>query len=159
MAKVSWKPEHYHSLTPYLTVSGAAKAIDFYKKAFGAEELYKMEAGGRIMHAEIRVGDSVMMLADELPEMGAKSPTTLGGATGGLMLYVENCDAAFDRAVKAGATAEQPPTDMFWGDRYCKLKDPFGHSWSLGTHLRDVSPEEMKKAQDEWMKQQAQHKK
>jgi PhnB protein len=156
----SWKPALYHTVTPYISVRGAVQAIEFYKKAFGAEELYRMPGpDGRIMHAELRIGDSVVMLADENPEMGATSPATLGGSTAGLMIYVESCDHAFQRAVQAGATAEMPPMDMFWGDRYGTLKDPFGHRWSIGTHLRDMTPQEIIAASEAWMKQQAQQKK
>jgi PhnB protein len=156
MAQIAWKPAQYHSLTPYLTLRGAAKAIEFYRKAFGAEELYRMAApDGTVMHAELRIGDSVVMLGEEAPEMGASSPATLGGSTAGLLIYVERCDEAFQRAIQAGATALQPPVDMFWGDRYGQLKDPFGHRWSIATHVKDLSPEEMAKAQEAWTKENA----
>ncbi len=147
MAKnVQFQTEGYHTVTPYVVVSGAAKAIEFYQKAFGAEERVRMPGpGGTIMHAEVQIGDSVVMLSDENPAMGAKSPTTLGGTPASLMVYVEDVDQAFERAVKAGAKAEMPPTDMFWGDRFSKLVDPFGHVWSLATHIEDVPPEEMSK--------------
>jgi PhnB protein len=151
MGKVKAIPEGYHVVTPYLTVRGAAQAIEFYQKAFGATPSVVMPSpDGKIMHAEIRIGDSVVMLADENPQMGNNSPQTLGGATAGIMLYTENVDQAFERAVKAGATAQMPPADMFWGDRFGSLVDPFGHKWSMATHIRDVSPDEMKKAQKEW---------
>lgn len=154
MAKTEWKPKQYHSLTPMLTLRGAAQAIEFYKKAFGAEELYRMPApDGTVMHAELRIGDSVVMLGEEMLEMAAPSPLALGGSTGGLLIYVERCDEAFARAVKAGATSVQAPADMFWGDRYGSVKDPYGHRWSLATHQKDLSPEQMKKAQEEWLKQ------
>jgi PhnB protein len=137
-------PEGYHTVTPHLVVRGADKAIQFYQAAFGAEELVRMPTpDGKLMHAEIRIGDSVVMLADEFPEMGSKSPDTLGGTSNGLMIYSENVNQLWDRAVKAGAAVEMPLTDMFWGDRYGKLRDPFGQSWALAQHVRDVSPEEM----------------
>jgi PhnB protein len=139
-------PEGYHTVTPHLTCRGAAKAIELYAKAFGAEELSRMPMpDGKVAHAEIKIGDSRIMLADEFPEMGSTSPQTLGGTTGGLFIYHEDVDAAHDRAVKAGMTSKQPPTDMFWGDRYCKLEDPFGHSWSIGTHKEDLTDEEIAK--------------
>jgi len=159
MGKVKAIPEGYHVVTPYLTLRNAAQAIEFYKSAFGAEQTVRMDGpDGKVMHAEIRIGDSVVMLGEESPQMGNNSPQTLGGTTAGLMIYSENVDQAFERAVKAGAKAVTPPTDMFWGDRYGTLTDPFGHKWSLGQHIRDVPPEEMAKAQEEWMKQQQQSK-
>jgi PhnB protein len=137
-------PKGYHTVTPHLTCRDAAKAIELYVKAFGAEELSRMSMpDGKIAHAEIKIGDSRIMLGEEFPEMGATSPQSLGGTTGGLFIYHEDVDAAHDRAVKAGLISKQPPTDMFWGDRYCKLEDPFGHSWSIGTHIEDVSDAEM----------------
>jgi PhnB protein len=154
--KVKAIPDGYHSLVPFLTLRNAGAAIEFYKKAFGAEEAYRLPGpGGKVMHAELRIGDSVFMMGEEDPSMDASSPQALGGSTGGLMIYCENVDALFERAVKAGAKAQQPPTDMFWGDRYARLTDPFGHRWSMGTHIRDVSPEEMEKAMAEMMKQHA----
>ena len=151
---IAWKPAQYHSLTPYLAVRGAPLAIEFYKKAFGAEELFRMAApDGAVMHAELRIGDSVVMLGEESPEMGAPSPATLGGSPAGLLFYVEHCDQAFARALQAGATAVQPPADMFWGDRYGTVKDPFGHRWSIATHVKEVPPEEMARAQEAWMKE------
>ncbi len=148
-------PDQYHTITPHIVVRNAAQAIEFYKKALGAEELYRMPGpGGMIMHAEIKIGNSIVMMADENPQMGDKSPQTLGGTTGGLMMYCENVDQAYDRMVKAGGTSEMPPADMFWGDRYCRVRDPFGHSWALATHVRDVTPEEMQKAMMEMAKQQ-----
>jgi PhnB protein len=144
--KVKPVPDGYHTVTPYLVVSGAAKAIEFYKKAFGAEELFSMPGpDGRLMHAEIRIGDSVVMLSDESPQMNARSPKALGGTPVNIFLYVEDVDAWFARATSAGCTTEMPPTDMFWGDRFGKLADPFGHSWSMATHKEDVAPEEMGK--------------
>ena len=139
-------PDGYHSLTAYLIISGAADAIGFYKKAFGATELMRIDApGGKIGHAEIKIGDSPIMLADEFPGCSNRSPQSLGGSPVGIMLYVTDVDAAFQKAVDAGAKVEAPLEDMFWGDRYGKLTDPFGHSWSLATHKEDVAPAEMQK--------------
>lgn len=144
MSPVKPIPDGYHSLTPYLVVSGGAAAIDFYRKAFGAQELMRMPGpDGKLMHAEIKIGDSILMLGDENPQMGARSPKSLGGTPASVLLYVENVDAVFDRAVKAGAKVVMPVEDMFWGDRYAKLEDPFGHLWQLATHKEDVTPEEM----------------
>ncbi len=146
-------PEGYHTVTPYMTVRDAARAIEFYKQAFGAVEKGVMKGpDGKVMHAELRIGDSVVMLADEFPQFGSLSPQS-GGSGTGLHIYVEDADSAFDRAVKAGATVEMPISDMFWGDRYGKLVDPFGHKWSIATHKRDMSPEEIEEAQNEFMKQ------
>jgi PhnB protein len=146
-------PEGYHSVTPHIVVRGAAKAIAFYEKAFGAEEKLRMPGPeGKIVHAELQIGDSVVMLSDEFPaqgpaDEGAKAPETLKGTTGGLMLYVKDVDKMFERAVKAGAKTLMPVTDMFWGDRYGKLMDPFGHVWAIATHTEDVSPKEIEKRQ------------
>jgi len=145
-------PEGYHSVTPYLTVRDAAHAIEFYKQAFAATEKGAMKGpDGKIMHAELMIGDSIIMLADEFPEYGSLSPQSIGGSPSGLHIYVEDVDSAFDRAVKAGATVEMPVADMFWGDRYGKLRDPFGHKWSIGTHKADLSMEEIEQAQEEFM--------
>jgi uncharacterized glyoxalase superfamily protein PhnB len=150
-------PEGYHTLTPYLTVKDAARAIEFYKQAFGAQERGVMKGpDGKVMHAELKIGDSIIMLADEFPEYGSLSPQTSGGAGMGLHIYVDGVDAAFDRAVKAGAQVEMPVIDQFWGDRYGKLKDPFGHKWSIATHTKDMSADEMKRNMDEAMKKMAQ---
>lgn len=139
-------PQGYHSVTPYIVVNDAAAAIDFYKRAFGAQVTAKMDIpGGKIAHAELKIGDSMIMLADEMPRMSTKSPRSLGGTTGGIFLYVDNVDASFKQAADAGANVEMPPQDMFWGDRYGRLMDPFGHSWSMATHKEDVAPEEMKR--------------
>ena len=139
-------PDGYYTATPYLYLSEAAKALAFYQRAFGAAELVRMDApGGRIAHAEVKIGNSIVMLADELPEMGNRSPKTLGGASGSILLYVPDADAAFDRAVKAGAKAMRPVELQFWGDKMGALEDPFGHQWSIATHVEDVSPEEMQK--------------
>ena len=145
-------PEGYHTLTPFLTVRNAARAIEFYKDAFGATELGVMKGpDGKIMHAELKIGDSVIMMSDEFPEFGSLSPQSIGGSPMGLHIYIENVDAAFDRAVKAGAQVEMPVIDQFWGDRYGKLKDPFGHKWSIATHTKDLSMDEMKRGMDEAM--------
>lgn len=138
-------PDGYHSVTPYLTIRGAAEALDFYRRAFGAEERVRMPGpdGQGVMHAEIRIGDSIVMLGEESIEMGAPSPKTLGGSGSSILIYVEDVDAAFDRAVNAGGTVRVPVTDMFWGDRYGQVADPFGHIWSIATHKEDVPPEQM----------------
>ena len=145
-------PKGYHTITPFMTVRDAARAIEFYKQAFGAKEKGVMKGpDGKVMHAELVIGDSIIMLADEFPEFGSLSPQSTGGSGMGLHIYIEDVDSAFDRAVKAGATVEMPVADMFWGDRYGKLRDPFGHKWSIGTHKADLSMEEMKKGMDEAM--------
>ena len=137
-------PAGYHTVTPHLVVRDAAKAIDFYAAAFGAEELYRMPGpDGAVMHAELMIGDSRVMLGEEAPQMGALSPQTIGGSPVSLLLYVKDVDASFTRAGQAGCTIQMPPTDMFWGDRYGKVQDPFGHQWALATHKEDVTPEEM----------------
>ena len=144
--KVPAIPPGYHTITPYLTLKNAAGAIEFYKKAFGARERSRMAGpGGSVMHAEIVIGNSSIMMSDEMPQMGSKSPETLGGTAGGLMIYTPNVDAMFAKATAAGARVEMPPADMFWGDRYARVVDPFGHKWSIGTHIEDVSPKEMNK--------------
>ena len=146
MSAVKFIPEGYHTVTPHLAVRDAAKAIEFYAKAFGAEELFRMPGpGGVVMHAEVRIGDSIVMLGEESPEMGASSPQTIGGSPVNLLIYVQDVDASFARAEKAGCKVRMPATDMFWGDRYGKVQDPFGHNWGLATHKEDVSPEEMAK--------------
>lgn len=147
-------PEGYHSITPYMTVRNAARAIEFYKQAFGAvEKDVSKGPDGKIMHAELRIGDSIFMLADEFPEFNSLSPQSTGGSGMGLHIYTEDVDSAFDRAVKAGATVEMPVGDMFWGDRYGKLADPFGHKWSIATRKRDMTPAEIDEAMHEFMKQ------
>jgi uncharacterized glyoxalase superfamily protein PhnB len=135
------------TVTPHLICAGAADAIEFYKKAFGAVETARLPGPqGKIMHAMLRIGDSALMLVDEMPEWGALGPKALKGSRVTIHLYVDDVDAFAARAVKAGAKITMPVEDMFWGDRYGKLEDPFGHHWSLATHLRDVSPEEMQQA-------------
>jgi uncharacterized glyoxalase superfamily protein PhnB len=147
-------PEGYHTLTPSLTIRDAARAIEFYKQAFGAVEKGVAKGpDGKVMHAELRIGDSLIMLADEFPEFGSLSPQTIGGSGSGLHIYVEDVDTAFDRAIGAGGVVEMPVAEMFWGDRFGKLVDPFGHKWSIATHVRDMSPEEIEEAQEEFMKQ------
>jgi PhnB protein len=139
-------PEGYRSVTPYLCSPKAPEAIEFYKKAFGAEELMRMPAkDGRVMHAEIRIGDSIVMLSDSFPEFGGPKPAPEGVGPA-LHLYVRDADAAFERAVKAGCKAAMPVTEMFWGDRFGKVVDPFGQAWSIAQHVRDVSPQEMAEA-------------
>jgi uncharacterized glyoxalase superfamily protein PhnB len=147
-------PKGYHSVTPAITVRDAAKAIDFYKEAFGADELDRMEGpDGSIMHAEIRIGDSIIMLGEENPAWGTKSPQTLGGVHSSLHIYVDDADAAFAKAVAAGCEARYPLEDAFWGDRYGKVTDPFGHEWGLATRVKDLTPEETRKAAEAWMQQ------
>lgn len=138
-------PEGFHTVTPSLTVRNAAQAIDFYKKALGAQELNRMEMpDGKIGHAELKIGDSIIFLSDEMPGMGmSKAPQTLGGCTGVLNIYVPDVDTAFERAVAAGAKTAMPLADMFWGDRYGTFIDPFGFVWGMGTHKEDVSPADM----------------
>ena len=139
-------PEGYHTATPYLIVNAAADAIEFYKKAFGAKEIMRMtQPDGKIGHAEIKIGDSRVMLADEFPQMGARSPQSLGGSPVSILLYVEDVDAMFTQAVAAGATVQRPVADQFYGDRTGGVTDPFGHVWYIATHKEDVSSEEMKK--------------
>jgi PhnB protein len=142
---VSHIPQGYHSVTPYLIVDGAEEAIRFYGEAFGAEEVLRMPMGDRIAHAEIKIGDSHVMISDEWPDMGLLGPKARGGATASLMIYLEDVDAAWERALSAGCTAERPPEDQFWGDRMGTLVDPFGHRWSLATHIEDVSDDEMQR--------------
>jgi len=153
-------PERCHSITPYLMVKDAARAIEFYRRAFGAEEVSRMAGpGGKgVMHAEIRIGDSLVMLSDEFPGAGCTSPQSLGGTTCQMFLYVPDVDSVYQQAISAGATSNMPVSDMFWGDRYGKLSDPFGHQWGLATHKEDVSPQEMKKRADAFFAQMAQRK-
>ena len=139
-------PQGYHSATPYLIIDGAANAIEFYKKAFAASELFRFPApGGRIGHAEIKIGDSPIMLADQHPEMGYKGPQALGGSPVSIMLYVEDVDSVFNRAVASGARVKDAVQDKFYGDRSGTLIDPFGHTWHIATHKEDVSMEEMER--------------
>ena len=143
MAQVKPIPQGYSTVVPYVSVEGASDAIAFYKKAFGAEELMRMNGpDGAIMHAEIKIGDSPIMLGEESKEMNALSPQSVGGTGGGVHLYVRDVDALVAKAVAAGAKLAMPVADMFWGDRYGKLTDPFGHEWSVGTHKEDLTPKE-----------------
>ena len=143
-------PPGMHSVTPHLVCDGASAAIDFYQKAFGATDAAKMPGpDGRIMHAQIRIGDSTVMLVDENRAYGMLGPKTIGGSPVTIHLYVDDVDKVYQRAVDAGASARMPPADMFWGDRYGVLEDPFGHHWSIATHKRDVSADEMQKAMRE----------
>lgn len=137
-------PDGYHSVTPYLVIANAGKAIEFYKKAFGAIECSRLESpDGKVMHAEIKIGDSPIMLSDEYPDWNALSPLTIGGTAVSIMLYVEDVDAIVSSAVAAGATLLMPVSDQFWGDRMGSIVDPFGHKWSIATHIEDVAPEEI----------------
>ena len=142
---VQAKPDGYHSVTPYLTVDGAEEAIRFYERALGAVEVLRLPMDGKIGHAEIKIGDSHVMLADEFPEMDVRSPQSFGGSPVGLLLYVEDVDALAERAVAAGAKLQSPLEDKFYGDRMGKLVDPFGHIWAIATHKEDVSPEEIER--------------
>lgn len=140
-------PEGMRTVTPHLVCAGAAEAIEFYKKAFGAVESGRMPGpAGKLIHAQIRIGDSALMLVDEFPDWGCLGAKALKGSPVTIHLYVDDADATFERAVAAGAKITMPLEDMFWGDRYGKLEDPFGHQWSVATHVRDVSPEEMQQA-------------
>jgi len=144
--KTNYIPAGYHTATPYLIVNGAARAIDFYRQAFGAIEEVRMdEPGGKVGHAEIKIGDSRIMLADEHPEMDARSPQAIGGTPVSLLLYVPDCDAVLAKALSLGAKMLKPVQDQFYGDRSGTLADPFGHQWTIATHKEDVSPEEMQK--------------
>jgi PhnB protein len=146
MSKPRPIPEGYHTATPYLIIKDAAKAIEFYKEAFGAKEMMRMsQPDGRIGHAEIKIGDSPIMLADEFPEMGARSPQSLGGSPVSILLYVEDVDAFAKQAVAAGTKVVRPVKDQFYGDRSGSFEDPFGHQWHIATHVEDVAPEEMHK--------------
>jgi PhnB protein len=143
---VHFIPDGYHTATPYLIAKNASQAIDFYKQAFGASELLRVCApGGKVGHAEIQIGDSRIMLADECPDWGALSPQTIGGTPVGLALYVENCDAMFAKAVELGAQILKPVEDQFYGDRSGTLLDPFGHKWTIATHIEDIAPAELER--------------
>jgi PhnB protein len=150
-------PNGYHTVTPYLVVKDAASAIDFYKKAFGATELFRMAGPhGRVMHAEIKIGNSPIMMADECPEMRTRSPQSVGGSPVSMYLYVEDVDALFSQAVAAGAKVTRPVKDQFYGDRSGGLEDPFGHVWYVATHKEDVPPEEIHRRFEAAMKQPSQ---
>ncbi len=156
MARVKPIPDGYHNVTPYLFVRSAASAIDFYKSVFGATEIMRMPgSNGKIMHAELRIGDSIVMLADENPQTGVMSPQTVGGYSEGLHIYVENVDAVIQKAGECGAKMLRPIKDQFYGDRSGSLLDPFGHMWSVATHVEDVAPEEMRRRMTATMSQAA----
>lgn len=146
-------PDGYHTATPYLIIQGAANALDFYKRAFGAKEILRMAGpGGKVMHAEIQIGDSRIMLADEMPEMGFRGPNSIGGSATTIHLYVKDVDAMAKKTVAAGAKVMQPVENKFYGDRSGTFTDPFGHIWSLATHIEDVSPKEIRKRADAMFK-------
>ncbi|HEX4067383.1 MAG TPA: VOC family protein [Acidobacteriaceae bacterium] len=150
MASVKAIPDGYHSVQPYLQLKGAAAAIEFYKKAFGATEIMRMPGpDGRLGHAEIRIGDSVVMLADEHPERGIHGPAHYGGVPMTILLYMENCDGVYAKAIAAGAKSLREPADQFYGDRMVGVEDPFGFQWYIATHVKDVTPEEMQAAMKE----------
>ena len=157
MSEVSPVPEGMHTVTPYLVLKDSAAAMEFYAKAFGAQEVMRMPGpGGQgIMHAEIRIGDSCIMLTDENPAWGMQAPESLGGSPVSLMLYVEDANAFFDTAVAAGCEAAFPVSEMFWGDRMGKVTDPYGYSWSIATHFEDVPEEEMAGRQQKWLEEMA----
>lgn len=152
MSEVQPIPSGFHTLTPTIFVNGAAQAIDFYKQALGAEEICRHTTpdGSKVMHGELKIGDSTLFIADEFPEMGAISPQSLNGTSVFFYLYVENSDESFNRAVSAGATSIRPVEDTFWGDRVGMISDPYGHKWNFSTHVRDVTPEEMAAAAAEF---------
>ena len=160
MAKVNPIPEGYGTITPGITVRDAGRAIDFYKNAFGAVERMRMPGpdGKGIMHAELKIGTSLLMLNDENPAMNVFAPEHYKGSPCGFYLYVQDADAAYKKALAAGAKEVMPVADMFWGDRMGAVTDPFGHKWNIATHTRDLSPEEMKKGQAAWLEQMAQKK-
>jgi PhnB protein len=147
-------PEGFHSVTPYLVVKGASDAIEFYKRAFGAVEEYRLNSpdGKSIVNAEIKIGDSVVLLSDEFPQGSCRSPRTIGGTAVMMHIYTEDVDSAFNQAVAAGATVMMPVMDMFWGDRYGQLADPFGHFWSIATHKQNLTPEQIEKAGEGMLK-------
>jgi PhnB protein len=153
-------PDGYHVITPALTVKNGGEAIEFYKRALGAEELMRLPGpDGRLMHAELKIGDSRFMLGEEMPEQGCRAPASIGASTSSLFVYVPDVDKAFRRAVEGGAKALMPPTDMFWGDRFGQVEDPSGHRWGLATHKEDPTPEEMARRQQEFFAQMASQKK
>lgn len=151
---IKYIPDGYHTVTAYLAVDNAAKAIDFYHEAFGATELFRLPMGDMIGHAEVMIGDTHIMLSDEFVEMNIRGPNARGGPTSAFMIYVENADAAFAKAIKAGAKQDRPVENQFWGDRMGSVLDPFGHKWTLATHVEDVPPEEMQRRMAKWSKSQ-----
>ena len=155
MPNVRSIPEGYHTITPQLTCRDAARAIDFYKSVFGASEVMRMPGpDGRVMHSELKLGDSRIMVNDEFPGM-AKAPEPTAVHSSSLFVYTENVDALFDRAVRAGSRVDTPLDNMFWGDRYGKFTDPFGHQWGVATHVEDVAPDEMQRRSEEMTKKMA----
>jgi PhnB protein len=139
-------PEGFHTVTPHLVINGATEAIEFYKKAFNAEEISKLPGpDGRLMHGAVKIGDSIVFLVDEAPQWGSRGPQSLGGTPVGIHLYVEDVDAVFEQAVAAGATVKMPLENMFWGDRYGVVTDPFGHNWSLASHRENLTPDQIAK--------------
>jgi PhnB protein len=149
-------PAGYHSVTPYLILKDATAAIEFYKRAFGATELMRLDGpGGTVAHAEVKIGDSPIMLSDEWPNHGILGPAARGGTTVGLMVYVEDCDAVFERAIAAGGTVDRPLENQFYGDRSGTIIDPFGHKWTIASHIEDVPPEEINRRFEEWMATQS----
>ena len=150
-------PDGYHTITPALTVKDGGQAIEFYKRALGAEEIMQVPGpDGRLMHAEMKIGDSRFMLGEEMPDQGCRAPVSVGAVSSSLYIYVQDVDKAFRRAVEGGAKALMPPTDMFWGDRFGQVEDPSGHRWGLATHKEDPSPEEMARRQKEFFAQMEQ---
>jgi PhnB protein len=147
-------PEGYNTVTPYLAVEDASAAIDFYRRAFGAKERVRMPGpGGAILHAELEIGDSLVMLSDPFPQASTRPPKELDGTSFSIFLYVEDVDGAHKQAVDAGASSLMEPEDMFWGDRFGSVQDPFGHSWTIATHVEDVAPDEMQRRTEEWAAQ------
>jgi PhnB protein len=152
-ANVKPVPDGYHTAAPYLTVADANAALDFYKRAFGAKELFRLPGpGGKLVHSEMMIGDSHVMVADESGLALTRSPQSLNGTTASVFLYIEDVDSVFQQAVRAGAKEDMAPQDMFWGDRFARLTDPFGHHWMLASHIEDVSPEEMARRAAKGMK-------
>jgi PhnB protein len=152
----SYKPKRFHTVTPGIIVDDAPRALSFYAKAFGAKELSRdLGPGGKVWHAEIQIGDSLVMVSDEFPEMGGKSAKTLGDSPGGLWMYVEDADSIHHRAVAAGAKSIQAPADQFWGDRIGMVEDPFGHTWTIATHKEDLTPAEIDKRRQEALRAMA----
>jgi PhnB protein len=150
-------PDGYHTITPAIIVRCAANAIEFYRKAFGAQVVERMDGpDGTVMHAEIRIGDSIVMLGDENPQFGTLSPMSTNGTSSSLHIYVDDVDAVFARAIGAGAKVKYPIENAFWGDRYGKVTDPFGHEWGIATHLKDMTPDEVRRAAGEWMQRMSQ---